>query len=214
MIRSVSLSALVMTCMLTAQAAPPTPDLTAQAFVDAWNSHEAQNFDSLFTEDAWWVPVVAACAAWQGAAVAQPEGADEATVRTAVRTFETGWNSHDMDAMFQAFAPDVEFINVVGMYWRGLPDVKRAHQMMHDTFFKATSIHIEDMEVRLVAAEAAVAVVRWRKGATPMPDGSLRPEGRDMMSMFFAKRDGRWLVVSAQNTSIDESVARFNPVAH
>jgi hypothetical protein len=34
-----------------------------------------------------------------------------------------------------------------------------------------------------------------------------------MMSMFFAKRDDRWLVVSAHNTPIDESVARFNSVA-
>lgn len=156
---------------------------------------------------------LAVCAMCQGSAVAQTERADEAAVRTAVRTFETGWNSHDMNAMFQAFAPDVEFINVVGMYWRGLPDVRRAHQMMHESFFKATSNHIEDMQVRLVAPDAAVAVVRWRKGATPMPDGSVRPEGRDMMSMILAKRDGRWLVVSAHNTSIDEGAARFNPVA-
>jgi uncharacterized protein (TIGR02246 family) len=157
---------------------------------------------------------LATCAVWQGGAVAQTGEPDETAVRTAVRTFETGWNSHDMNVMFNAFAPDVEFVNVVGMYWRGLPDVKRAHQMMHDTFFKATSNHIEDMQVRLMTADAAVAIVRWRKGATPMADGSIRPEGRDMMSMFLAKRDGRWLVVSAHNTPIDESAARFNPVAH
>jgi uncharacterized protein (TIGR02246 family) len=156
---------------------------------------------------------LAACTYGQGGAVAQTGGADDAAVRTAVRTFEAGWNSHDMDAMFQAFAPDVEFVNVVGMYWRGLPDVKRAHQMMHETFFKATSNHIEDMQVRVVSPDAAIAVVRWRKGATPMPDGSVRPEGRDMMSMFLAKRDERWLVVSAQNTPIDEVAGRFNPVA-
>ncbi|WP_158218947.1 YybH family protein [Roseateles aquatilis] len=58
MIRSMGLSALLVTCTLVARAAPPTPELTAQAFVDAWNSHDAQNFEGLFTEDAWWVPVV------------------------------------------------------------------------------------------------------------------------------------------------------------
>ena len=157
---------------------------------------------------------LAACAVSPGDVLAQDAGTDEAAVRAAVRTFETGWNSHDMDAMFQAFAPDVEFVNVVGMYWRGLPDVKRAHQLMHEAAFKATSNHIEDMQVRLVAPDAAVAVVRWRKGATPMPDGSVRPEGRDVMSMFFAKRDGRWLVLSAHNTPIDEKAARFNPIKH
>jgi uncharacterized protein (TIGR02246 family) len=43
---------------LAAQAAPATPELTAQAFVDAWNSHQAKNFEGLFAEDALWVPVV------------------------------------------------------------------------------------------------------------------------------------------------------------
>ncbi len=47
-----------MACAAAATAAPATPELTAQAFVDAWNSHEAGNFEGLFTEDAWWVPVV------------------------------------------------------------------------------------------------------------------------------------------------------------
>ena len=54
-------------------------------------------------------------------------GTDDAAIRAAVRTFENGWNAHNMDAMFQSFASDVEFVNIVGMHWRGLPDVKRAH---------------------------------------------------------------------------------------
>ena len=53
-----SVFALLMACTVAASAAPATPELTAQAFVDAWNSHDARNFEGLFTEDAWWVPVV------------------------------------------------------------------------------------------------------------------------------------------------------------
>ncbi|CAN5326282.1 hypothetical protein BH10PSE17_BH10PSE17_01110 [soil metagenome] len=30
--------------------------------------------------------------------------------------------------------------------------------------------------------------------------------------MFLAKRDGRWWIVSAHNTPIDETAARFNPI--
>jgi len=58
MTRFAGLTALLMACALAAHAAPATPELTAQGFVDAWNSHDAKNFDGLFTEDAWWVPVV------------------------------------------------------------------------------------------------------------------------------------------------------------
>ena len=40
-----------------------------------------------------------------------------------------------------AFAPDVKFINVVGMHGSGLPDVKRAHQMKHETFLAQRDGH-------------------------------------------------------------------------
>ena len=57
MVRTMCLAAVLMACTIAADAAPATPELTAQAFVDAWNSHDARNFAELFTEDAWWVPV-------------------------------------------------------------------------------------------------------------------------------------------------------------
>ena len=58
MIRSLGITAVLAACSLGASAAPATPERAAQAFVDAWNSHDAQNFTRLFTEDARWVPVV------------------------------------------------------------------------------------------------------------------------------------------------------------
>lgn len=140
-------------------------------------------------------------------------GSDDAAIRAAVRSFESGWNAHDINTMFQSFAPDIEFVNIVGMHWRGLPDVKRAHQIMHDTYFKTVPNHIEDVQVRQFSVDAALAVVRWKKGAFTTPNGIARPESRDLMSMFMVKGDGRWLVSAVQNTPIDEVAARFNPVA-
>ncbi len=150
---------------------------------------------------------------WTAAAAQTAASADEAAIRDTVRTFESGWNRHDMDVMFQAFTPDAEFVNIVGMFWRGLPDVRRAHQMMHSSYFKNTPNHIEDLQVRLLSADAAIAVVRWKKGAFTPPDGVLRTESRDMMSMFLVKQGARWLIAGAHNTPIDEAAARFNPVA-
>jgi uncharacterized protein (TIGR02246 family) len=160
------------------------------------------------------LPLLVLLAALPHATLAQTAVADDdAAIRAAARSFESGWNAHDMNAMFQSFAPDIEFVNIVGMHWRGLPDVKRAHQMMHDTYFKTVPNHIEDVQVHQFSADAALAVVRWKKGAFMPPDGIARPESRDIMSMFMVKRDGRWLVSAVHNTPIDEIAARFNPVA-
>lgn len=39
------------------QAALPGPEALIAAFVDAWNAHQAQGFERLFTEQAVWVPI-------------------------------------------------------------------------------------------------------------------------------------------------------------
>ena len=85
--------------------------------------------------------------------------------------------------------------------------------MMHNTTFKTVPNHVEDVQVRQLGADAALALVRWKKGAYTPPDGVGRPESRDLMSQFLIKRDGRWLISAVHNTPIDEVAARFNPIA-
>jgi uncharacterized protein (TIGR02246 family) len=153
------------------------------------------------------------CGACQMSLVSQSNAASaDEDVRATVRTFERGWNSHDMNILFQAFTPDAEWINVVGMWWRGLADVKRAHRVYHETFFKDTPLHIEAMQVRFMTADTAIAVVRWKKGSFLPPDGLRRPEGRDLMSLFLVKQAGRWLIAHGHNTTLDEAAQKDNPV--
>jgi uncharacterized protein (TIGR02246 family) len=153
------------------------------------------------------------CAACQMSLVSPSvaAGADE-DVRTAVRTFEKGWNSHDMDIMFQAFTPDADWVNVVGMWWQGLADVRRAHRIFHESAFKETPLHLDAIQVRFVTADVAIAVVRWKKGSFTPPDGRLRPEGRDLMSVVLVKQKGRWLIAHGHNTTIDEAAQKDNPI--
>ena len=44
---------------------------------------------------------------------------DESAVRALVNEFSNTWNRHDMKAMHELDTEDVEWINVVGQYWRG-----------------------------------------------------------------------------------------------
>lgn len=36
-----------------------------------------------------------------------------------VNAFADAWNRHDMEAFAQLFAADAEFVNVVGLWWKG-----------------------------------------------------------------------------------------------
>ena len=45
--------------------------------------------------------------------------ADEAAIRAIIDRQTDAWNRHDMDAFVADARPDVDWINVVGMHWKG-----------------------------------------------------------------------------------------------
>src|SRR3954447_9245620 len=56
---------------------------------------------------------------------------DESAVRALVNGFANAWNQHDMNAMHNLDTEDVEWINVVGHYWRGKTNVYKGHTAIH-----------------------------------------------------------------------------------
>ena len=37
------------------------------------------------------------------------------------------WNRHDMEAYAAQFAEDADFVNVIGMHWRGRAEIEARH---------------------------------------------------------------------------------------
>lgn len=136
---------------------------------------------------------------------------DEQSVRQVATAYEQAWNKHDMDALAPLFTDDAEWVNIVGMWWRGLPEVKRGHQWIHEKLFQTTAIHIDSCSVRFLTREIAASVVTWSKGSFVTPDGKQVPEGKDRMSLFLVKRARRWLIASGHNTTINAEAQQYNP---
>ena len=44
---------------------------------------------------------------------------EEAQVAALVDEIEAAWNTHDMNRFAACFAPDADFVNVAGAWWRG-----------------------------------------------------------------------------------------------
>ena len=66
-----------------------------------------------------------------------------AAARALVAQLEAAWNQHDMAAYGALFHDDAEWINVVGMHWRGKDEVMKAHTSFHETIFKNCQLHGE-----------------------------------------------------------------------
>jgi hypothetical protein len=52
---------------------------------------------------------------------------DDKAIRKTIAGIEEAWNAHDMKAYSKLLMDDIEWVNVVGMHWRGRDAVMCTH---------------------------------------------------------------------------------------
>jgi uncharacterized protein (TIGR02246 family) len=129
--------------------------------------------------------------------------ADESAVRGLVSEFANTWNRHDMKAMHELDAEDVEWINVVGQHWRGRTTVFKGHTAIHKGMSAGTSMSVESATIRPIAPSVAIAVATMHFGASANPRFAWVIAAKTRGSFTMVKRDGSWKIVHFQNTVID-----------
>jgi len=139
--------------------------------------------------------------------------ADEAQIRAALHGMDDAWNHHDMQAFVSYMTDDVEWVNVVGMWWKGKDQVYRAHQAFHQTIFKERQIYPADtIELKQVAPGTVLVTLVQRADGFTTPTGHVEPTGRCVLTEVFVHRDNRWLLVQGHNTTLVEEAQRSNPI--
>ena len=103
---------------------------------------------------------------------------DAAEIHAALGGIQSAWNHHDMTAFVSYMTDDVEWVNIVGMCWRG---------------------------------KAQVLTQAIPMDGFSSPNGSPTPPNRNMLTLVFVHRDGRWLVAEGHNTVIDPQAAAHDP---
>ena len=123
---------------------------------------------------------------------------DEAAVRATLAEFANTWNHHDMKGFHELFTEDVYRIGVQGNIWRGKQRVCEAHDYGNRTFDAKTPWRIENIEVRSLAPQAAVAVAvmntDWRS------------------SFIMAKRGGAWKIAHFHHSTLLPDILKHDPV--
>lgn len=141
-----------------------------------------------------------------------PEG-DATQIHAALKGMDEAWNRHDMTAFVSYAAEDVEWVNIVGMWWKGKEQVYNALNAFHGTMFKERQVHEpQSTQLRMIAPGCVVATFIQTIDGFTSPSGQVMPAGRSVLTEVFVKHNAKWLLVQAQNTTIDEEALRFNPV--
>jgi uncharacterized protein (TIGR02246 family) len=138
---------------------------------------------------------------------------DERNLLAIVKACETAWNAGDAASFCQTMADDIDFINVVGQYYKGREDVERRHRHIFDTVYKGSRVSFAVESLRFLGTEAALVFIKARLiakvavGDVAAVDTAARindenQESHTRPTMIFAKIDGRWRMVAWQNTNI------------
>lgn len=139
--------------------------------------------------------------------------AERGAIRDLIKTYETTWNTSDLDGMGRLYRDDIHWVNVKGMHWRGFEEVDRAHRVFFDIMFRGTRQDLEEIEsITPTAPGVAIAVVRWLHGAYVTPSGNQVPPQNTRMTLVLANEPGGWKIVQGCNIEVDSQAARFDPI--
>lgn len=127
-----------------------------------------------------------------------------AEVTAIVHTFADCWNRHDMNSFAQLFSEDAEFVNVVGLWWKGREEIRRAHEFTHATMFKNSHLTIMGVKVRFPVENIAIARAQWVLEGHVSPEGAALPARNGILLNVLSVAPAGWTIIDSQNTDIIE----------
>jgi uncharacterized protein (TIGR02246 family) len=136
------------------------------------------------------------------AAVDRDRAADEKAIREIETQWEAAWNRHDVPAMIRLLTPDADFVNLAGERFQGREAFAKSLEALHSGKVKESVWQTEDVEIKFLAPDIAIVHTHFNSHGERNPDGTLLPPRRGIFTRVEVKRDGRWLIVASQATTI------------
>lgn len=143
---------------------------------------------------------------------------DTDDVRKVCERFATAWNHHDMEEFGKLFAPDADFVNVIGILMKGRQEIQMHHAWSHGAIpkttqvpgtkaanygiFKDSTMKFEAADVRFLRKDVALAHVKWRL----LGDSRNSTPRQGVFLFVLAHGKNGWQIASAQNTEINRPV--------
>ena len=130
------------------------------------------------------------------------ESQDAAPILTVIEAFVAAWNRHDTEAMAALFAPDADFVNAIGLWWRGRAEIEAGQRRTHATLFKASRVVAGEVHVRFLRPEVALAHWTWELSGMQTREGHDLPPRAGLITLVLARDGAAWPIAAFQNTDI------------
>lgn len=139
---------------------------------------------------------------------------DKEAVQAQIEAMINSWNQHDFSDMKNYTTEDVDWVNIVGMWWKGREEVRFAHDAFHKTMFRDVKIELKSTKIRFITNDVAVAHMITHYGEFTSPDGIKMGNNDDIATLVYVKRNGKWLLTAGENVSVNETAQAHDPVRY
>jgi uncharacterized protein (TIGR02246 family) len=123
-----------------------------------------------------------------------------------IDSMRQSWNRHDIKTYAALFEDNADFVNVVGMHWRGRAEIEATHIRLHETIFRNTSLSEVKHAVRFLTPEIALVHATWQMlGAEGLENWQVPEVRHAQMSLILRANPNAehgWLITALHNTEV------------
>jgi uncharacterized protein (TIGR02246 family) len=127
---------------------------------------------------------------------------EEKEVRATIEAFYTAFDMNGFDHAKDFATEDWYHIDPFGGCSKSRDTLLKELTEIHNSFLKGVTDKVEDMSIRFATPDVAVATVTSRMSHWTSPDGVKHVNEGHIRTFVVVKRDGRWLIMQDQNTTI------------
>src|SRR5258708_9577220 len=99
---------------------------------------------------------------------------DPFTLTSICAAWADAWNQHDVDALARLVCPDVEFVNVAGVWLRGFGEFKQHHAKIHRFQMKQSAWTNIAHQFRQLSDDLCLVHLEWTIAGDRDADGTPR----------------------------------------
>lgn len=136
---------------------------------------------------------------------------DKKEVMAVVHGFEDAWAKRDMAAFRALLTEDCDWVNIVGMHWHGRDEVTEMHRLLLEGRYKGVNVHTLSHEESEIAPGVALVVQKSKLDDFTTPEGQVVQGLQNRGIIVLVKREGKWLIRAAENSSIDPRASMKPP---
>ena len=127
---------------------------------------------------------------------------DEESVNKTIISFQEDFNNGDFKNATDYTTDDWEHINPGGGITKGRSEVLKEVRGVHQTFLKGVNMTIENITIRFVNPNVAIADVIHKMSIYELPKGVRHENERQIKTYIVIKQNDKWLLTYDHNTII------------